>query len=66
MTTGIRALTDEDSWFLQPGEMFVVPKGLERITRAASECPILVVEPRGVVNTGDAGGALTPTMGVVR
>jgi mannose-6-phosphate isomerase-like protein (cupin superfamily) len=44
---------------LQPGEMFVVPKGLEHITRAAGECHVLVVEPRGVVNTGDAGGALT-------
>ena len=44
---------------LQPGEMFVVPKGLEHITRAASECHVLVVEPRGVVNTGDASGALT-------
>jgi mannose-6-phosphate isomerase-like protein (cupin superfamily) len=44
---------------LGPGEMFVVPKGLEHITRAAGECHVLVVEPRGVANTGDAGGALT-------
>ena len=42
-----------------PGEMFVVPKGIEHITRAASECHVLLIEPRGVVNTGDAGGALT-------
>jgi mannose-6-phosphate isomerase-like protein (cupin superfamily) len=41
------------------GEMFVVPKGREHITRAAHECHALLVEPRGVVNTGDAGGALT-------
>jgi mannose-6-phosphate isomerase-like protein (cupin superfamily) len=41
------------------GEMYVVPKGIEHITRAARECHVLVVEPRGVVNTGDAGGALT-------
>lgn len=41
------------------GEMYVVPKGIEHITRAAQESHILVVEPRGVVNTGDAGGALT-------
>jgi mannose-6-phosphate isomerase-like protein (cupin superfamily) len=41
------------------GEMFVVPKGEEHRTRAADECHALVIEPRGVVNTGDAGGELT-------
>jgi mannose-6-phosphate isomerase-like protein (cupin superfamily) len=41
------------------GEMFVVPKGKEHRTRAADECHALVIEPRGVVNTGDAGGKLT-------
>lgn len=44
---------------LGAGEMYVVPKGVEHITRALRECHALVVEPRGVVNTGDAGGALT-------
>lgn len=44
-----------------PGEMFVVPRGVEHITRAAEECHALIVEPRGVANTGDAGGALTAT-----
>jgi mannose-6-phosphate isomerase-like protein (cupin superfamily) len=44
---------------LRAGEMYVVPKGREHITRAARECHVLVVEPRGVVNTGDAGGTLT-------
>jgi len=41
------------------GEMFVVPRGREHITRASSECHALIIEPRGIVNTGDAGGALT-------
>jgi mannose-6-phosphate isomerase-like protein (cupin superfamily) len=41
------------------GEMFVVPRGTEHRTRAAHECHALVVEPRGVVNTGDVGGELT-------
>lgn len=41
------------------GEMFVVPKGREHMTRARSECHALIIEPGGVVNTGDAGGALT-------
>ena len=44
---------------VQAGEMFVVPKGVEHITRAARECHALIIEPCGVVNTGDAGGALT-------
>ena len=44
---------------LKPGEMYVVPKGVEHITRAGRECHALVVEPRGVVNTGNAGGELT-------
>lgn len=44
---------------LKSGELFVVPKGVEHITRAADECHALLIEPRGVVNTGDAGGALT-------
>lgn len=44
---------------VRAGEMFVVPKGVEHITRAAQECHALVIEPRGVVNTGDTGGPLT-------
>jgi mannose-6-phosphate isomerase-like protein (cupin superfamily) len=44
---------------LAAGEMFVVPRGVEHITRAARECQALIIEPRGVVNTGNAGGPLT-------
>jgi mannose-6-phosphate isomerase-like protein (cupin superfamily) len=44
---------------LAPGEMFVVPKGTEHRPVAEGECSVLLVEPRGVVNTGDAGGGLT-------
>lgn len=44
---------------LGAGEMFVVPKGVEHRPVAIEECCILLVEPRGVVNTGDAGGAYT-------
>ncbi|HKI86695.1 MAG TPA: cupin domain-containing protein [Thermoanaerobaculia bacterium] len=42
-----------------PGEMFVVPEGVEHKPFAASEVSVLLIEPRGVVNTGDAGGELT-------
>ena len=44
---------------LRAGEMYVVPKGVEHITRASRECHALIIEPRGVINTGDAGGSLT-------
>ena len=46
---------------LSEGEMFVVPKGVEHKPCAENECKILVIEPRGVINTGDAGGELTIT-----
>lgn len=44
---------------LAAGEMYVVRKGEEHRPVAAEECSLMLVEPRGVVNTGDAGGART-------
>lgn len=44
---------------LSKGEMYVVPKGVEHKPCAESECKVMVVEPRNVVNTGDSGGKLT-------
>jgi mannose-6-phosphate isomerase-like protein (cupin superfamily) len=44
---------------LETGEMFVVPRGVEHRPIATDECRIMLVEPRGVVNTGEAGGAYT-------
>ena len=44
---------------LSAGEMFVVPKGVEHKPFAENECKIMVVEPQGVVNTGEAGRELT-------
>jgi mannose-6-phosphate isomerase-like protein (cupin superfamily) len=44
---------------LATGEMYVVPKGVERRPVAVNECCVMLAEPRGVVNTGDAGGAYT-------
>ena len=44
---------------LSEGEMYVVPKGVEHKPVADQECHVLLVEPRGVVNTGDAGGTKT-------
>ena len=39
---------------LKEGEIFVVPKGVEHKPYAEKECKIMLVEPKGVVNTGDA------------
>ncbi len=39
---------------LRAGEMAVVPKGVEHKPYAASEVKLLLIEPRGVVNTGEA------------
>jgi mannose-6-phosphate isomerase-like protein (cupin superfamily) len=39
--------------------MFVVPKGVEHKPYAENEVKLLLIEPRGLVNTGDAGGELT-------
>jgi mannose-6-phosphate isomerase-like protein (cupin superfamily) len=44
---------------LRAGEMFVVPKGVEHRPSAEAECRIMLVEPAGTINTGDAGGDLT-------
>jgi quercetin dioxygenase-like cupin family protein len=39
---------------LSPGEFAVVPRGVEHRTAADAEAEVLVLEPAGVVNTGDA------------
>ena len=44
---------------LSEGEMYVVPRGVNHKPYAEEECKVMLVEPRGVVNTGDAEGDLT-------
>ncbi len=44
---------------LGPGQLFVVPRGVEHCPRADQEVKALLLEPAGTVNTGDAGGELT-------
>ncbi|MDE2090816.1 MAG: cupin domain-containing protein [Gammaproteobacteria bacterium] len=41
------------------GEMYVVPKGVEHKPNAAEEVKMMLIEPRGVLNTGDQGGERT-------
>jgi mannose-6-phosphate isomerase-like protein (cupin superfamily) len=49
----------DDIVTLDTGEMFVIPRGVEHKPVAKSECQIMIVEPKGVVNTGDASTDLT-------
>tara|TARA_B100001750_G_scaffold81268_1_gene64586 strand:+ start:111 stop:473 length:363 start_codon:yes stop_codon:yes gene_type:complete len=49
----------DKSVHLNKGEMCVVPKGVEHKPVAENECQIMLIETKGVVNTGDAGGEKT-------
>jgi mannose-6-phosphate isomerase-like protein (cupin superfamily) len=42
-----------------PGEMYVVPKGVEHKPYAEKEVRMMLIEPRGTINTGSEGGERT-------
>ncbi len=44
---------------LGTGDMYVVPRGVEHRPVARELCQVMLVEPRGVINTGDADSELT-------
>ena len=44
---------------LNAGELYVVPKGVQHRPYALKECKVMLIEPRGVVNTGEAESDLT-------
>ena len=44
---------------LHPGEMYVVPKGVEHKPFAEHEVKLMLIEPRGVLNTGETAGERT-------
>jgi mannose-6-phosphate isomerase-like protein (cupin superfamily) len=44
---------------LDRGELYVVPRGVEHCPEAAQETSVLLIEPNGTPNTGDAGGSMT-------
>lgn len=39
---------------LNPGELFVVPRGVEHCPKADPEAHVLLIEPHGTPNTGDS------------
>jgi mannose-6-phosphate isomerase-like protein (cupin superfamily) len=44
---------------ISAGEMFVVPKGVEHKPFAREEVKLLLIEPRGVLNTGEEASERT-------
>ena len=44
---------------LNEGEVVVIPKGVDHKPVCREECTVLLMEPKGAINTGNAGGALT-------
>ena len=46
------------------GEMFIVPKGVEHKPYAEGEAKVLLIEPRGVLNTGHEAGDRTADLDV--
>lgn len=49
----------DGSVVLGPGDLYVVPRGVEHRPVADRECRIALIEPTGTVNTGDVGGPRT-------
>jgi mannose-6-phosphate isomerase-like protein (cupin superfamily) len=43
---------------LREGQLYVVPRGVEHCPVADGEVAVMLIEPAGEVNTGDAGGDL--------
>ena len=50
---------EDETIELNQGEMYVVPKGVQHKPYSEQECKVMLVEPKGVVNTGEASGDLT-------
>lgn len=44
---------DGESHIVKAGELFVVPAKVRHRPRADKECKVLLIEPKGVPNTGD-------------
>jgi mannose-6-phosphate isomerase-like protein (cupin superfamily) len=52
---------DERVVVLRAGQLYVVARGVEHCPVADGDAAVLLIEPAGVVNTGNAGGDLTAT-----
>ena len=45
--------------YVSPGELYVVPRGVEHRTAAKGETKLMMIEPRGILNTGHEDGERT-------
>ena len=52
---------DERTVTIGPGQLYVVPRGVQHCPVADGDVSAMLIEPAGVVNTGTAGGDLTAT-----
>jgi len=43
---------DRDIW-VEPGELLIVPKGVEHLTAAPEEVHLMLIEPKNTLNTGN-------------
>jgi len=50
---------ESETMELNAGELYVVPKGVQHRPFAHDECKVMLIEPRGVINTGEASSDLT-------
>ena len=48
---------EDQSHLVRAGELYVVPKGVTHRPSAEQECKVLLIEPKGVPNTGDPATA---------
>lgn len=49
---------------LEEGDMIVVPRGVEHRPVTSTECSVMLVEPAGLVNTGDSEASMNSTSGI--
>ncbi len=49
----------EGQVFVNKGQMFIVPRGVEHLTHADEECELIMFEPETTLNTGDVKGEMT-------
>lgn len=52
---------ESETMELNAGELYVVPQGIQHRPYALEECKVMLIEPRGVINTGEASSELTAT-----
>lgn len=48
---------EDDAVPVKAGELYIVPKGVRHRPKAEAECKVLLIEPKGEPNTGNAATA---------